>query len=121
MWLFLQKEEAWGQIRTINKCDYFCRLSRAQIISPHYARERERKRERDREKARERERTRETERERREREERERKDKKREREKYKWNIARKKKITVKLVETLKNAIFSYIGHYSSENWDNIIF
>jgi hypothetical protein len=27
----------------------------------------------------------------------------------------KKKITIKLVETVRNAIFLYIGHYSLEN------
>jgi hypothetical protein len=36
-------------------------------------------------------------------------------------ILRKKKITVKLVKTFKNAIFLYIGHYSSKNSDNQFF
>jgi hypothetical protein len=86
----------------------------------HCARERERKREREKER----------EREEREREETESREKERERERERERslplfvnktLGNKRKIAVKLVETVKNAIFSYIGHYSSENSEIVIF
>jgi hypothetical protein len=93
-------------------------------LSPHCARDRaEREQEREIEKEREIKREREREeKERREREERERiTERKRERSFPLFvneTLHKKRKITVKLVLTVINAIFSYIGHYSSENSDN---
>jgi hypothetical protein len=82
--------------------------------------EREREREREKEREKERERKREREREERERRERDKREKEREREilcPYFVNetLGKNRKITVKLIETIKNAVFSYIGYYSSEN------
>jgi uncharacterized membrane protein len=54
-----QKLPRTSYLITLNKCDYFCRLSQVQILlylSPHCAREREREREREERERRDRER-----------------------------------------------------------------